>query len=291
MFIVFYLVHWGWRWDLDLEVYRAAGHSLHAGSDPYLAVFTNSRLPFTYPPFALLLLSPLSLGTTGIVEAGWWVVNAAALVAILYLALRSALGTGARRAFALAAALGGAATMALEPLRSNMDYGQINLLIMLLVIIDITRVRAPWRGLLVGVAAAVKLTPLVYLVYFLIDRDRRSGFRGVGAFVGATAVGWLVLPSDSVRYWWHDAFAPGRTGTVGSITNQSWDGLVHRAPFYGDTAGTILWVGAEISTVLVAVIVARRYVAARRVVDAVSVLALTELLKSFVDYSDTLITV
>ena len=170
MFIAFYLVHWGWRWDLDLEVYRAAGHSLHAGSDPYLAVFTNSRLPFTYPPFALLLLSPLSLGRTGIVEAGWWVVNAAALVAILYLALRSALGTDARRAFALAGALGGAATMALEPLRSNMDYGQINLLIMLLVMVDITRVRAPWRGLLVGIAYMVR----VWIKAFFAENDLKS---------------------------------------------------------------------------------------------------------------------
>jgi alpha-1,2-mannosyltransferase len=280
-----YMIHWGAKWNLDLRVYLAAGRSVLNGANPYFGVFTHNRLHFTYPPFALLLFAPLSWTPTQLVKVAWWIVNAGALVSIVFLALRAALHIEAKRALAMAAAISCVTTLALEPLRSNMDYGQINLLLMALVVVDLTRLRAPWRGLLVGLAAAIKLTPLVYLIYFLLERDRRSAIRGIGAFAGAIVVSFLVLPSDAVRFWFHDAFAPGFTGQVGNMSNQSWDGVIHRVPFHGGAVATILWVGAEAATLAVGVLTAKRYVTQHRKVEALLALALTELLISPISWS------
>jgi len=140
----FYMWHFGGSWHLDLRVYRAAGRSLLEHGSPFRSYYTANNLPFTYPPFALIVLAPLSFGSLGLIEGAWWLVNSVALVALLYLLLPR--GTARACRFAIAALLGGAATLALEPVRSNMDYGQINLLLMFLVVIDLSQRRQRFRG-------------------------------------------------------------------------------------------------------------------------------------------------
>src|SRR5580698_5528983 len=170
-----YMWHFGPTWHLDLRVYRAADRKLFAGGNPFVGLFTANRLPFTYPPFALVALSPLAFGPLGVVESLWWLISSAALVAALFFLLEAERsrasdavgGSDERRlrlrSLAIAAAVGAVATLALEPVRSNMNYGQINLVLILMVVFDLTWVRSRRRGVLVGLAAAIKLTPLVYL--------------------------------------------------------------------------------------------------------------------------------
>src|SRR6202034_3332754 len=83
------MLHFGASWHLDLRVYRAAGHALYHGGSPFTVDFTANRLPFTYPPFALLILSPLSFGPLGAIEAVWWLASAIALVFTLAIVLKS----------------------------------------------------------------------------------------------------------------------------------------------------------------------------------------------------------
>jgi alpha-1,2-mannosyltransferase len=284
-FVGFYLFHWGAHWALDLRVYRAAGRSLYHGGKPYSSFFTASRLPFTYPPFALLTLSPLSVGPLGLIKALWWAINEAALIAILYLVIDRATAVTGRKALLLAFAGGAAATMAFEPLRSNLDYGQINLLLMAMVLVDILAIKGRGRGILVGVAAAIKLTPLLYVAYFLLERDRRAAYRGAATFVGLTGLSWLILPSESTLYWFHEAFTPSRTGPVGSVSNQSWNGVLHRAPFHSGSPTVAIWVTASVVTLLLGVIAARSLISQYRPVEALLVLALTELLVSPISWS------
>jgi alpha-1,2-mannosyltransferase len=280
-----YMLHFGASWHLDLRVYRAAGHSLYHGGSPFTEVFTASHLPFTYPPFALMALSPLSLGPLGLAEWVWWLVSAVCLVGAAELMLTSAFTLARSRSWAAAALLGAVATLALEPVRSNFDYGQINVILMALVVADLTRVRGRWRGVLVGVAAAVKLTPLVYLVYFAADRQWRSVVRGAGTFLGITALSWAVLPSDSARYWLHEFFDAKRTGSLGIVSNQSWNGMVHRPPFHGSHLGTAAWIVLSLVTLAVGVVLTRWLVGEHRSAEAVMVLALTEVLISPVSWT------
>ena len=281
----FYTIHFGAGWHLDLQVYRAAGSSLYHGGSPFDEYFTPVVLPFTYTPFALLVLSPLSLGALGLVESLWWGISAVCLVAASALMIRSAFDLGARRAWAIAALLGGTATLALEPVRSNFDYGQINVILMLMVVADLTGVHGRARGILVGLAAAVKLTPMIYLVYFAAGREWRALARAVAALAAATALGWAVLPSGSARYWFHEFFSAKRVGAPGIVSNQSWNGMVHRAPFDGSHLGTLVWIGLSLGTLALGIVLTRWLIGAGRGAEAVLVLALTELLVSPISWT------
>jgi alpha-1,2-mannosyltransferase len=280
-----YMLHFGASWHLDLRVYREAGSALYHHGSPFTSDFTANHLPFTYTPFALLVLSPLSLGRLGLVETLWWLASAVSLVGAAFLMLTAATRLSRPRAWAVAALLGAVASLALEPVRSNFDYGQINLILMVMIVADLTRVRAPWRGVLVGLAAAVKLTPLVFLFYFVVARDWRSLARGAGTFVGVTALSWLVLPSDSARYWFHEVDDASRTGNLGVVSNQGWNGLVHRAPFDGGHLGTAVWLVLSLATLAAGVVLTRWLVAGARTAEAIMVLALTELLVSPVSWT------
>ncbi len=280
-----YMIRFGGSWHLDLRVYRGAGRSLYHGGSPFTDLFTASQLPFTYTPFALLVLSPLALGALGLVESIWWAVSAVCLVGAAALMLISAFAMPARRAWAVGGVLGGVATLALEPVRSNFDYGQINVILMVMVVSDLTWVRGRGRGVLVGLAAAVKLTPLIYLVYFAVAREWRPLLRGAATFVVVTGVSWAVLPSGSDQYWLHEFYDAKRTGPLGIPSNQSWNGMLHRAPFDGGHLGTALWVVLSLVTLSVGVVLTRRLVAAVRTAEAVMVLALTEVLVSPVSWT------
>jgi len=292
-----YMLHFGSTWHLDLRVYRAADHKLFAGGNPFEGLFTANRLPFTYPPFALVVLSPLAFGPLGLIEALWWSLSSLALVMVLYLLLEAERGrapdVGGRiderrlrqRSFALAASLGAVTTLALEPVRSNMDYGQVNLIVMLLVVVDLTRLNSRWRGVLVGVAAAIKLTPLVYLGYFLVRRDRASLLRGIVTFVIATVATWLALPSESALFWFHEVADAKRTGDVGGVSNQSWQGLLNRAPFHGGGLATALWVVLCVATLACGVVLVRRRSVEEHPAETILVLALVELLVSPISWT------
>jgi len=280
-----YMLHFGASWHLDLRVYRAAGHALYHGGSPFTTYFTPNHLPFTYTPFALLVLSPLTFGPLGLVETGWWLLSAASMVTAAFLLLRTTFSLSAGRSWAVAGLLCGVGSLALEPVRSNFDYGQINLILMLMIVADLTWMRPPWRGVLVGVAAAIKLTPLVFLFYFVVDRDRRSLLRGIGAFIVVTGVTWSILPTDSTRYWFHQVTDASRTGALGVVSNQSWNGMVHRAPFNGGHTGTAVWAVLSVCTLVLGVLLTRQLVEHSRTADAIMVLALTELLVSPVSWS------
>jgi alpha-1,2-mannosyltransferase len=292
-----YALHFFKHWEVDLRVYRAAGSALYHGGGPYSGLFTAYHLPFTYPPFALLVLSPLSLGPLGLVETLWWLASALALVLTLFLLLRADRAgpnqatcadgrrSGSGRSLALAAMLGGIATLACEPVRSNFDYGQINLVLMAMVVLDATRGPSRWRGTLVGLAGAVKLTPLVYLGIFVVRKDWRSLGRGVASFSAATLGSWLILPHDSALYWLHDVVNPRRTGAVGSVTNQSWYGMLHRAPFHGGRLAVVLWAVLAVATLACGLFLARRLLAPSQTSQMVLALALTELLVSPVSWT------
>jgi len=264
----------GARFSLDLRVNREAAASFLAGHNPYLLHFTSYGLPWTYPPFALLVLSPLSFGSIHLIEALWWLCNFAAMFAILYIAISAVFQRSRATNLAIATFVTPVLSLALEPVRSNTTNGQINVLLFLLVILDIVRVRGRGRGVLIGLAAAIKLTPLIYLLLFVITRDRRSLLRGIVTFMTAELIAYLALPKESVHFWSSEIFHPGLTGTVGSLRNQSLNGLLHRWPFPHDGM-TLLWIFFVLLTLSVGTSLAKRLANAGLTIDAVIALGLT----------------
>ncbi|OLF06691.1 hypothetical protein BLA60_31005 [Actinophytocola xinjiangensis] len=210
----------------DLKVYRAGGSAWLRGISLYTQDFP-SWLPFTYPPVAAVLFSALAVMPFVVAAL---VLTVVGLVALTVSTLFAVPGTvGERLPGPLVAVAVVAAALLVEPVRVTLTYGQVNLLLMGLVALDclLPRTRYP-RGLLIGIAAAVKLTPAVFVLYFLARRQYVPAATAVGTFVGVTGVGFLVAPRDSVVYWYTTVFDPNRIGGADFATNQSLRGALSR---------------------------------------------------------------
>lgn len=273
------------RLPIDFTVYRDAAINMLHGGATYLAHFTSVHLNFTYPPFALLLFSVLTLLTPFVVLAIWWLLSSLALVVIVILVLHGLTELPRRTVVPLALVVTGASCLLLEPVRSSMNFGQINFFLMLAIVADVLVVRSSRRGVLTGLATAIKLTPLLYVAYFTVIRSRASVVRALGTLAVVTAVSWIVLPSDSVLFWFHQAFSPGHKGGTIGTANQSWFGLVGHFSSTLGSSTTIVWLVLSAATLLLGLYVAKRYVTSERPVEALLALALTELLISPISWT------
>ncbi|MFI1174727.1 glycosyltransferase 87 family protein [Streptomyces melanogenes] len=220
---------------IDLMVYRAEGRTVRAGADLYEMRATRARLPTTYPPFAALLFTPLTLLGVPEMRTLATVANLALLVALAHLSLRLA-GRERPGAALWVAAL----AVWCEPVWTTLRYGQINLLLAVAVLWDLTR-RAGHRGAGagIGLAAAVKLTPALFALFLLLTglvRARGAGWNpwlrqaatALAVFAGATLAAALVLPADSRRFWTSTVFETSRVGHAEDTANQSLRGVLAR---------------------------------------------------------------
>ncbi|WP_424806745.1 glycosyltransferase 87 family protein [Rhodococcus sp. 27YEA15] len=209
----------------DLAVYRTAGQAVLDRSNLYDESF-NARLPFTYPPFAALVAVPVALGSWGAVQWGWSFLSLLMLAAIIALSYR---GVALTRRRPVAVYVGFLILWtATSPVSDHLGYGQVGLFLTLLCLVDVLA-RPRWlpAGVLVGIAGAVKLVPLVYLGYYLITGRWRAFAGGIAGFLGATALGFAILPQQSIDYFGHIASLSGRVA-VGDPTvfgNQSVRGM------------------------------------------------------------------
>ena len=162
-----------------------------------------------------------------------------------------------RRAW-LAAGLVAAATIWLEPIQANFSFGQINAVLMTLVIADCVPRRTPWpRGVLLGIAIALKLTPAVFLLYFLLRRDARAALTALASFVVATLLGFALAWRDSVEYWTTTVRHTDRIGTATLNTNQNAAGALARLGL-GESAHFLVWTVACLLVLALTVWAARR---------------------------------
>ena len=246
-------------YPVDLGVYRNGGLIVRQVSPPYDAKLAyplydwplnNQSLKFTYTPFAALFFAAVSFVSWSILPRLSQLVNLAALLAATWCTM-SALGYRDRRVLAGGALLGSAAGLLTEPVFRTMYLGQINLILMALIIWDLRQKDSRWwMGIGTGLAAGVKLVPLIFIPYLLLTRKFRQAAVASGAFLGTAALGFVILPGDSRDFWFNGLFIQdGRTGFVGWGGNQSLRALTTRLAGSID-AGTVPWI---IAVVLVTV--------------------------------------
>jgi alpha-1,2-mannosyltransferase len=266
------------RLRIDLDVYRIGADVWLSGGDLYGLLPPTSignHLPFTYPPFAAVLFTPFTLVPHEVAGILLTAMSVAALLLVVVTVLRS---LGVRPSYVLLGAVMPVALL-LEPVRVTLYFGQVNILLMALVVLDCLVRHPRWpRGVLVGLAAAIKLTPAAFVLFFLLRGDRRAAVTAGVSFLGVTATGFLLNPAGSVKYWTTTLFNPDRIGKVTQESNQSINGVLERI---GIERG-LLWL------LLVAVVVAVGAVALRRAahpVDALGVNACVVLLVSPVSWS------
>jgi alpha-1,2-mannosyltransferase len=184
-------------------------------------------------------------------------VAVALLTAVSLLALAAVAVVVVRRPVTLVAAAF-AFGVVLEPVRLTLSFGQVNLVLMVLVVADCLLPRTWWpRGALIGLAAAVKLTPFAFLLFFAAHRRWRPVLTAVGAFAAVSALVWVLAPAETPAYLSTVLGDPTRIGGLTYTGNQSLNGFWHRLGL-GDGLTTALWLASAL------VVAALGWVAVRR---------------------------
>ncbi len=279
-----YLAVWGGRYGLDLHVYRDSVADWMNGHNPYRTSFTVHRLDFTYPPFALVALSPLDWAPFTLTQWLLWLASIAAATVSVALVLFDRGFPRGPTVWCGALAWSCLSIIVLEPARSGIDYGQIELLLLCVVVVDLLAVPERFRGIGIGLVSAIKLTPLVFVVLLAVRRDWRSVGRALVSFAGLALGTWLLWPALSRIYWGHDVTQPSRTGTVTVNSNQSWYAVLHRPPFSGGGSEAV-WLGLSSVTLAVATLVAWRCTETGRRSPSIVAIALAGLLVSPISWS------
>ncbi|MDM4718956.1 glycosyltransferase 87 family protein [Micromonospora sp. WMMA1363] len=217
--------HRGW---FDIGVYHGAVRHWVAGGALYEWTTWNGY-GFTYPPFAAIVMLPMA-------AVSWYptiAMNLALTVLAAGLLLHLLVAPLARRAnwsrwyaFALAACL----LAGLNPVRDTVSFGQVNLLLMALVYADLWQLERGRRlaGIGIGLAAAIKLTPAVFVGYLLVTRRWRAAGAAVGTAVAATLLALAVAPHATRTFFTEALWDTGRVGKLEYVSNQSLLGLVAR---------------------------------------------------------------
>ena len=213
---------------VDLHVYLGGADALNRPGTLYDYVYADQTpdfpLPFTYPPFAAVAFYPLTFLPFWVVALGWQLGIMAALYGVVRLSQRLLGVIGGIRT----AMLWTAVAIWLEPLRSTFDYGQINVVLVLLILLAVHTNRWWLSGLLVGLAAGVKLTPAVAGLYFLGVRRWAAAAFSVVVFAATVAVSWLVVRDQATYYFTELLGDARRVGPIGTSFNQSWRGGISR---------------------------------------------------------------
>jgi alpha-1,2-mannosyltransferase len=221
---------------IDLAVYRAAGRHVLDGSDiyvlqsgnPFVGAFGRGyvlRNSFTYPPFGAAAFAPLAWLPPPAVVIGWFLASLAALVAIVWMGFESILSRSRQPGVALG--LASALFVFTTPVTDALFFGQIDLFIVLALLLDCTGRTRHW-GIATGVVTAVKVSPALFILFFLLTRQWRACARAVATVVAITAVAWAILPQASWRYWMHPGDGLDRVGGLADFLNQSMYGALQR---------------------------------------------------------------
>ena len=228
----------GWsvnRRQVDLQVYlMGARHPRDAHL--YSLFLSRVHLPFTYPPFSTLVFWPLGLLPTGLAGALWALVNLTALaliIAVTLLVVRPQNRRGGPGVpWAVVGMLLGPAVL-LEPVMLDLSFGQINLVLAAMVLVDATtRVsiagRTVPRGVGIGVAAAIKLVPLIFIPFLILTRQFRAAAVAIVTAGACTVAAFILNPAASAAFWTRYVNDQTRIGLVTYVSNQSLKGALDR---------------------------------------------------------------
>jgi alpha-1,2-mannosyltransferase len=220
------------NYQVDIDVYRMGGQHL-LSPDLYLQ-FGKSGLFFTYTPFAALLFALFGLHLSiWSLQPVWAVANIVALAALIYLSIRIVVPRLPRTQVVRLALLLLLPALALNPVFNTVGLGQINLVLCLLITWDLATDRRIGSrtlplGLAIGLAAAIKLTPLIFVPYLVITRRARGALYAVITFIACEAIAFLITPRASWTYWAKDVFDSKRAGALLYTSDQNLSSVLER---------------------------------------------------------------
>ncbi|WP_367325211.1 glycosyltransferase 87 family protein [Streptomyces sp. HUAS ZL42] len=242
----------------DLRVYYGTIDTwIHHGGRIYDYRVPGTPYGFTYPPFAAVAMLPMALlSLRGAITVAL-LLNLVALAVVL----RLLAGRAWRRYGWYGCALAACVLALFEPLRDTLSFGQVNLLLLALVLLDgrlLATGRGRWAGAGIGLAAAVKLTPALFIGLLLVARRWRAAAVATAVAVGATALAAWAAPGASRFYWTEAMWDTTRVGRLDYVSNQSLQGVLARL----DVHSREVWAVVALSVLCVWAARAHRAVAA-----------------------------
>ncbi|MER5867714.1 glycosyltransferase 87 family protein [Kitasatospora sp. NPDC002040] len=213
---------------VDMIVYRAEGAAVANGQDLYGLRVTEWNLPATYPPFAAMLFVPTTWFGIGFLRVAITAGNVGLLATFAYLSFKL-VGWPRRDLRAVGVVLVAGLGVWLEPVFTTLRYGQINLALGCLILWDLTRSDSRRsKGMAIGIAAGIKLTPGLFAVYLLITGRIKAALVAGATFLGTFLLGALVLPDATWGFWTKYLYDSSRVGKTEIVDNQSISGTVAR---------------------------------------------------------------
>lgn len=270
---------------LDLQIYRWAGLVVRHSGDLYGSHFPNHHLRFTYPPITALIFAMLSLLPMPVLGWLFTVAGIMSLAVVFWLAW-GVLGYKPPAMRAAVTLLAAGIALWLGPVRQTLGFGQVNLLLMLVIIADFRLPDSSWaKGAGVGLAAGFKLTPLIFIPYLLLTRRFRAAGVSLGTFALTIIASLVLLPNQSSQFWFGGLFLnSGRTGNNAYVGNQSLNGALARL-LGSESAARPYWLVVSVVVAALGLLLAAKW--ARRGSEMIGILtcALTGLLISPVSWA------
>jgi len=240
-------------------------------------------LAFTYPPFAAALFAPMAFLPFKIALA-LHTASIFAGAAVLAFWFVRRFGPKLPRLEQTALTAAGAAAMLLTvPWMETLKFGQINHVLMIMIIGDVYLLHRG-RGMFVGIAAGIKLTPIVLLVFFVARRDWKGAATAIASFAATVGIMFLLSPADALTYWGGALSDTSRVGDVANVSNASVNGLIARLGVEGSTA-TVAWLAASAAVGFMALLAIQRRRASGEVALSLSFAALAMLLVSPISWT------
>lgn len=215
----------------DTLTYYGAVKSMLAGRGLYEFALPNGGLDpitFLYPPFAAMLMMVISGASLGSIVTGMRVLQFILSGVLTLVVIRNSGWVLPRESGLRDLArptLAWALVLLSGPAIWSLALGQVSMLVAGLVILDLL-LPPRWRGVLVGLAGAIKLTPMFFAVYFLVTRQWRQAINATSSFIGAALLTWLVLPKESWQYWTSVVFATNRIPDTDNPRNLTIQGVL-----------------------------------------------------------------
>jgi alpha-1,2-mannosyltransferase len=209
----------------DLDIYRHGGLQVIHGEPLYAGEIPPGGW-FTYPPFAAIAFIPLSLLNFASAKAIWMLVSFLALIATIW-RCATVLGYRPDRLLGVFSVAMAVVALDIEAVRGTLWQGQVNLVLMAIIVWDLTRPGgARFRGWSVGIAAGIKLTAVVFVPYLLITRQWRAAITSTATAAATVVLTWCLLSNDSTQYWTHAVFQTDRIGPLTHPGNYSIGGIL-----------------------------------------------------------------
>lgn len=288
------------EFPVDMAVYRAGVQNFFSGQPVYSEPMhvADLALPFIYPPFGAVAMAPFASRSLSDDAAGnlMIVLSDLLLLACLYICFRAVVEPRHRHLVWPITAVAWAVAISLEPVKLNDSFAQINVIILALVVFDLVP-RKRWlpQGWLIGLAAAIKITPLAMLLFPLVKRDFKTIVTAIVSAFAATGVAASVNWNAFVEFFSTKLLAMGTGGDFGVGTdyqsNSSLKGAIRRLYPSMDSADahstltTVVWVLLALATIAAGAWIMHRLIVHELEVEAWLIGSIVMLLISPVSWS------